>query len=75
MGQRFFGLTSEHKVDLHKTLFALVYFSNGAFTFNEVYSMPIYLRNFYIKQLEETKKQETEELKKVAKGSGKPSKR
>jgi hypothetical protein len=52
-----------------------VYFSNGAFTFNEVYSMPIYLRNFYIKQLEETKKQETEELKKVAKGSGKPSKR
>lgn len=74
MGRTFFGLTSEHKVEIHKTLFVLSYYSNGAFDFEQAYNMPVYLRNFHMKQLEETKNKEAEAYKSVRK-SGKPSKR
>ena len=74
MGQTFFGLTSENKVQIHKMLFTLAYYSNGAFNFDHVYNMPVYLRNFYMKQLEETKAQEAELVKTNQKGS-KPTKR
>lgn len=66
MGQTFFGLTSENKVDIHKTLFTMAYYSNGAFSFEQVYNMPVYLRTFHMKQLEETKKREAEQVKQVS---------
>jgi hypothetical protein len=34
--------------------------SEGAFSFSDVYDMPTYLRRFYIKELEEWKKQQRE---------------
>lgn len=73
MGQTFFGLTSDIKLQIHKTLFSLAYYGNGGFTFEQVYNMPVYLRAFYIKQLEETKLRESEMLK--VRPDGKPSKR
>lgn len=74
MGQTFFGLTSEHKVDIHKTLFTMAYYSNGAFDFQQVYNMPIYLRTFHMKQLEEAKIKEADAVKSAQKSS-RPSKR
>ena len=41
-----------------------MYYGVG-FTHSDVYGMPVYLRNFYYKQLNETKKKENEEVKKV----------
>ena len=73
MGQTFFGLTSEHKIQIHKSLFTMAYYSNGAFDFDQVYNMPVYLRNFYMKQLEETKQKEAEAVK--PKERSRPSKR
>ena len=63
MGPTFFGLNSEHKVEIHKLLFMLSYYSNGAFTFQDVYNMPVYLRTFYKKQLEDAKKKELDAAK------------
>ena len=74
LGRTFFGLTSEYKIELHKTIFSIAYYSNGAFTFDQLYSMPVYLRNFYIKQLEDAKTKEAE-MHKAAQRSSKPSKR
>ena len=74
MGRTFFGLTSEHKVQIHKTLFTLAYYSNGAFSFEQAYNMPVYLRNFHMKQLEDAKSKEMDAYKSVQKSS-KPSKR
>jgi hypothetical protein len=54
-------------------LFTLAYYSNGAFNFDQVYNMPVYLRNFYMKQLEETKEKEAEAIKSTQRS--KPSKR
>jgi len=40
-----------------------MYHGNG-FTHHDVYTMPVYLRNFYIKELIDIKKQEKESVQK-----------
>lgn len=67
LGLTFFGLTSEDKIEIHKVLFTLLYYSNGGFTFDQVYNMPVYLRTFYLKQLEDAKRQEADAVKSVGK--------
>ena len=74
MGLRFFGLTPQYKLDVHKLLFTMAYYSNGAFSFEQSYNMPVYLRNFHMKQLEEAKTKEADSYKAAQKKSG-PSKR
>jgi hypothetical protein len=51
-----------------------VYYSNGGFTHSEVYNMPVYLRAFYIKQLEDAKTEEADAVKSASK-KGNSSKR
>ena len=41
-----------------------MYYGVG-FTHSDVYTMPIYLRNFYYRQLLDTRKKENEEIKKA----------
>lgn len=60
--QRFYGLTPEYKLQLHKLIFNFLYASKGSFTYDDVYNMPVYLRNFYVDQL----KKALEEEKKAA---------
>lgn len=74
MGLTFFGLTSTDKVAIHKLLFSMAYHSNGAFDVDYLYNMPVYLRTFYMKQLEETKAEEAKAIKE-AQRSSRPSKR
>jgi len=42
----------------------MVMASNGGFSYGDVYSMPVYLRRFYLKELEEWKSKEAEQTKK-----------
>ena len=60
----FFGLTPEYKVSLHSEVFELAYYSEGAFTQDIAYKLPIYLRRFYYKKLADAKKKEKEETEK-----------
>jgi hypothetical protein len=48
----FFGLTPKYKVFKQEQIFDLVHYSNGGFTYKDVYHMPVYLRTFYIKRLQ-----------------------
>ena len=41
-----------------------MYYGQG-FTHSDVYDMPVYLRNFYYKQLLDTRKKENDEAKKA----------
>jgi hypothetical protein len=43
------------------------HYSKGAFSVLELYQMPVYLRNFYIKEFNELKTRESEELNKAYK--------
>jgi hypothetical protein len=67
----FFGLTPEHKLYLHEQIFSLSYYSEGAFTQDIVYNLPIYLRNYYLNLLIKTKEKEQQQLEKSSGGSSK----
>ena len=48
----FFGLTSKYRIELHKTLAVLMTKEAGVrFTYQELYNMPVYLRNFYLDEI------------------------
>jgi len=53
----------EDKVRIHQEIFHLIYNSNGGFTHDEVYSMPVFLRYFYLKMLIEQKETENKQAK------------
>ena len=59
-----FGIRSESISLIHSEIFDLCYHSNGAFTQEEVYTMPTRLRSFYIQKLVDVKKAEVEAQKK-----------
>jgi len=56
-------LNPEDKVRIHKEIFHLIYNSNGGFTHDEVYTMPIFLRYFYLRMLIEQRENENKEAK------------
>jgi hypothetical protein len=43
----------------------MVYYANGGFNWHDLYYMPIKLREFYYKELTDTKAQENEEIQKA----------
>jgi hypothetical protein len=45
----------------------IAHYSKGAFSVMELYQMPVYLRNFYIKEFSELKRKESEELERASK--------
>jgi hypothetical protein len=57
----FFGLTPIYKVQKQEQIFDLVYHSQGGFTYSDVYHMPIYLRHFYIKRLDQLFKKQNKD--------------
>jgi hypothetical protein len=54
----FFGLTPEYRKTLHKNIFDLIYYGNGGFNWSDVYDMPVWLRLFYIKNINEVHKKD-----------------
>lgn len=55
-----FGFSPTQKKALHTEIFNLCYHSNGAFTQESVYAMPVNTRTFYLKNLAETRLKENE---------------
>lgn len=60
----FFGVTFKYRENLLDQIFDFVYYSEGAFNFDEVRSWPIWLRNHYINKLSKILKKQNEEIKK-----------
>ena len=60
----FFGLPTNYRKVLHQDIFALLYNSNGSFTHSDVYTMPVYLRRFYLNELVEYKTEEKSQIDK-----------
>jgi hypothetical protein len=53
-------LNPEDRIRIYGDIFQLIYNSNGGFTWNEVYSMPISTRYFNIKMLIHQREKEKE---------------
>lgn len=69
----FFTLPTNYSVTLHQQIFSLIYNSNGGFNWNDVYFMPIKLREFYWKELVKAKDAESAVYDKAIKNNTKTS--
>ena len=63
----FFGLTPKYRQNLFSQIHEIVFHGNGGYDFHTVYNMPIWLRNFTFKKLEEHYKKEQEAINKNSK--------
>jgi hypothetical protein len=59
----FFGLPTNHSVNVHTQIFEMCNYGNG-FTMMDLYQLPTHLRNFYYRQLVDSKKRENEQIEK-----------
>ena len=53
----FFGLAPSNKLEIHLSIFYFIYGAPG-FTFDDVYNMPVHMRNYYFRELMDLKKKE-----------------
>jgi hypothetical protein len=58
----FFGLNPEHLLYINN-IFQLVTFGKGGWTYDAVYSLPVFLRNYYSKLLADILTKEAEAVK------------
>jgi len=50
---RFFGLTPEYRQSIFSQIHEIVFHGNGGYDWHTLYNMPIWLRNFTFKKIEE----------------------
>lgn len=67
MALTFFGLTHEYKAEIHRAMMITAHYSKGAFSVLELYQMPVYLRNFYVREFGLLKKKESEDIQNASK--------
>lgn len=67
MGLTFFGLTPEYRTSLFTQIHEIVFHGKGGYTWSEVYNMPIWLRRFTFKKIDEYYTKEREEQEKALK--------
>lgn len=51
LDQTFFGFKPQDRVQLHENIFNLLWHGEGRWDWDTIYSMPIFLRKFYIKRV------------------------
>jgi hypothetical protein len=60
----FFGLTQEHRVAVFTQIHEIVYHGNGGYTWNDIYNMPIWLRRFTFRKIQDYINKQNEEMEK-----------
>jgi hypothetical protein len=56
----FFGLTPEYRQNIFSQIHEIVFHGNGGYDWHTLYNMPIWLRNFTFKKIEEWYKKQEE---------------
>jgi hypothetical protein len=51
LAQTFFGFNASHRKIFHENIFNLIWYGEGRWDWNTIYNMPIFLRKFYINQV------------------------
>lgn len=63
----FFGLTSNYRLELFKQIHEIVFHGKGGYTWYDVYNMPIWLRKFTFRELQEFYEKENKRYQKQVK--------
>lgn len=53
LDQTFFGFKPEDRIALHQNIFNLIWHGAGRWDWDTIYNMPLFLRKFYVKQVNE----------------------
>ena len=69
LGSTFFGLTPTYRANLFTQIHEIVFHSKGGYDFDTIYSMPIWLRNFTFRKIQEFYEKEKAEYDKASKKS------
>jgi hypothetical protein len=56
----FFGFRPEDRPRLHENIFNLLWYAAGRLTWDDIYQMPIFLRNYYVKRVNKMIQSETD---------------
>lgn len=64
--QTFFGFKPADRVKFHESIFEILWYSNGRFSWDDLYYMPVFLRRFYIKKINKIIEEENERAQKAA---------
>ncbi len=67
MALTFFGLTQEYKVEMLRNIMMVAHYSKGAFSVMDLYQMPVYLRNFFIREFGKLKEAENKQMERASK--------
>lgn len=67
MAPTFFGLTQEYKVEILKVMMTVAHYSKGAFSVMDLYNMPVYMRNFFIREFGKLKEEESKQIERASK--------
>lgn len=59
-----FGLTQEYRINVYSQIHEIVFHGKGGYNWTEVYNMPLWLRRFTFKKIEEFYEKEKEEYEK-----------
>ena len=59
----FSGFNAEYRLQLHETIFDIVWFGEGRWSWKDVYDMPVFLRRFWLKKITGIIKDRDESLK------------
>lgn len=51
LDQTFFGFKPQDRISLHENIFNLIWHGEGRWDWDTIYNMPLFLRKFYIKQI------------------------
>ena len=65
--QTFFGFKPEDRTILHENIFNLIWVGEGRWDWNTVYNMPIFLRKFWIEQVNRKHNEINEQHRKASK--------
>jgi len=64
LGLPFFGLTQQYRVNLFTQIHEIVFHGKGGYDYDTVYGMPIWLRNFTFKKMNDYYEEESKQYKK-----------
>jgi hypothetical protein len=64
LGLAFFGLTPEHRVGIFTQIHEIVYHGNGGYDWETVYNMPLWLRKFTFRKIQDWFDKQNAEIEK-----------
>ena len=67
LGLTFFGLTPTYRANLFTQIHEIVFHGKGGYDFDTIYNMPIWLRNFTFRKIQEFYEKEKESYEKASK--------